>query len=177
MSRNLDGAARVRNIIYSIPVHTFRVSQFDIPLPPRAAAELDEMINDAAKSEANFKELVEGSDASKLQIDALQKFKSDVTAETPYQRGVYSKETCDFVNAKFKDLLDHMDYMDKPFKQLEEQIVQEIAFAAEKLLFFHEEKLDQTLAEHPDWAEEFRRRIYNLEYYPPFDGTPLEELY
>jgi hypothetical protein len=149
-----------------------------MPPPPQAAL-LEEALESVGRlrSQPSHQELYAMFPYHKPQIDAFKTFELAIRADLPPKFGTYSKETCDIVNAKFRDMIDHWEYSFKPMQYVREQLELEANYAWEKLMFLHEEKIDTTLAEHPDWAEEIRRRIYNLEYYPPFEGTPLEELY
>jgi len=110
-------------------------------------------------------------------IDAFVKLDRDFQAAIdPYrQEGVYSQATCDLFNAKIRDMAMEMEYALEPLKKLQEDTKQKQATLVERLHFLHEEKINTLLFEHPEWAEEIRRRIANLEYCDPYEGTPFDE--
>jgi len=175
MSRKMDALRKVEKAINKNP--TLQNQIFSMPPPPNIK-QLDDALEVMSKNRSlSHRELYAMFPLNRPQIDAFKKFEHDVFAEIPFHHGTYSKETCELVNSKFRDMVAHMEYTFKPLGELVDQMEAEAQYVVEKLMFLHEEKVEAALLEHPDWAEEIRRRIYNLEYYPPFKGTALEEIY
>jgi len=152
-------------------------TMFDIPDPPNMK-KVENNINIMTRNRLPPKQTLYALlPHHRPHIDAFHKFMSDVKADMPLFRGTYSKETTDFVNLKVKDMMEHLEYTNRTFSLLSEQIEKEALRTVERIMFLHEEKVTTILEEHPEWAEEIRRKLYNLEFEDPFDGTPLEEIH
>jgi len=155
----------------------YKSNMFKLPelaMEKRALASIDSMSKNRIPP---LKEMYKVFPHKRPHFDAVHKFYVDVRAELPYHHGWFSEDTVDYVNRKFGDMVEHMEYAYKPLFLLIDQCEKECARHLERLHFMQDEKLSTLLEEHPEWAEEIRRKIYNMEYQNPFDGHPLGELY
>jgi len=153
-----------------------RVNMFSLPSLPHMKQTYEEIDLMQKNRIPPLKDMYAAFPYQRPHYDALYKFCDDMRTELPFQGGLFSKETVDFVNKKFVDMIEHKEYSLKPLELVREHLEKEANRLSERMHFLHEEKITTILEEHPEWAAEIRRKLYNMELEDPFDGTPLAEL-
>jgi len=142
-----------------------------------ASFETAKDIREAVAFDKIAKPLVQQNPTLQPVIDACATMRNNLIADyeaDPNNGGVFSKEAADAINKSSKEFIDEIEYAFGPVYRMLDDIQQKQEYAIEKMHYLHELKLSTILEEHPEWGEEIRRKLYNLEFEPP-SGMPFDE--